>query len=760
MPFSNRPETGGYTQNMQHYTVLQERFALLRCMSDTALGKLYWAQDLKQPPATTDNANLFIFSIAPNLAQNIAFEQALKQVISSYQHPAIGVPQIIDNGKETNGTRWLALKNMSGLLLAERLHEVDERGLPLHDTLTLLNKLLDGLAQQRPEGIFGYIEPGVILLNDKAPCFLNAPVAAALRLTNAGSAENNRPTLHSRYISPEVLLGDVPTAADDTFSLACIAYQLLQGQPPYGVHSTLEAAVRNVHPLPIRKLSPDAGQALQQGMNLHRAARQPTPQTLLNALNHKSRKKLLLPVASLALGCVAALGTYQLLSKWATTPTAPTTTVAVAPKPPEPVEPPAPEVPPPQVQPLPDKDPPQYELEQLAKEAHERTEADKKAGDTIPTSETGTPEATTIGQLLELTTDAIRKGQLISEGPDKLGALDYLRKVRALEPENTTAQKLLTQVVNDQQAEAEALIANMSFDEAGNILAVSDKLITEFNLSDNLPRQVKLDNAVRERKPLQPPVSTTDSATPSSTTTSPSPAAEPAKTDDKAAAVEDTKKAQEQALVALRKGNTEKARTYLDQSKSLITKFELTSLVEAQIALEKRFSETKTTMGISATNEENTKKEPTTTAVNPSASMPSSMPLPNPETSTLVRPRITMTPVENSPSAPVPTVIPNERNAAEQNSPEFVSLPKAEEQTTAPQTMPVPVEVSTPVATPVPVTPPVNHQVAKPAPKRVVSAVASTPVTNPNPSTQVPEIMEVPLEDIDAALPNPDTKQR
>ena len=58
--------------------------------------------------------------------------------------------------------------------------------------------------------------------------------------------------------------------------------------------------------------------------------------------------------------------------------------------------------------------------------------------------------------------DAIRKGDAT--------AVDYLRKAIALEPENTKTQKLLAQMINDQHSEAETLLTAGNLDEASTAI--------------------------------------------------------------------------------------------------------------------------------------------------------------------------------------------------------------------------------------------------------------------------------------------------
>ena len=803
MPFSNRPETGTTIEPMQNYTVLAERYALLRCMAETALGKLYWAQDKQHSQHNGANANVLIFTVLPALAQQATFEQALRQVLPNYQRADTSNPVVVNHGKTANGIRWFAIQNITGMLLSERLLELDERGMALADAYPLLEDLTEALACQRPLGIFGYLEPGAVLLSDSGPLLLAAPVASALRIANTTNSEPFRQTLYSRYLSPDILLGVTPTAADDTFSLACIAYHLLQGQPPFGVHSPLEAVVRNISPLPSRKLPQTVWTALQQGLSMQRAARQPDPMTLLQALQSRSQKKFLLPVAALVAASAVAFTTYHLLSNWQDKPAAvmPEVTAQSAPTP-EPTTPPAntllvdeksaPEVP--------DKEAPQFEIDQLAAEAKERAEADQKAGDVVATDEAAA-QTTSIGKLLESATEAIRKGQLLSDNPDKPAAVDYLRKLRTLEPENATAQKLLTQMVNDQQAEAEALLADKRLDEASQLLSTADKLITEFSLNDNLSRQVKLETEINEQKRQQtlekenPAINastetdkptTTDKPIADNTTTTPA-------TEDKSAYINDAKQAQEEALAYLRKGNTSKARTYLDQSQSLISKYQLDKLVEEQIALEKRFRETPDTASITASSQEQGKPNDSTsnkavndtstgnkitaanktdsqTASQTESTQPVERPVPNPT-------RNTVTVVSTVPPSEPVVSSANRSATAETAAPEFVSLPNTEQKgavtaaTTEVSLSPdIPVREATttelpPIQLDVPPARPQrsNRVAVVPAnaaqsPDAGVEVTASPPASNPRNmarSTHVPDLIELPIESIDANLPNP-----
>lgn len=607
MPFSNQP-SATVSKVQPDLPTLQERYALRRCMADTALGKLYWAQDLKHGQNGSSQGNVLVFTLLPALAQNPVFEQVFGHILPTYQKPAPGMPLVSDDGKTTDGTRWMVMQNIGGMLLSERLAELDERGMPFADVMELLDNLATALANQRPEGIFGYLEPGTVLLGEKIPCLLTAPVVGALRAAyNSNPSDRTRQTLHSGYISPEVLLGDLPTPEDDTFSIAAIAYHLLQGEAPFGKQSTLEATVRNLSPSALRKLRPDAWQALQQGLNLKRTARPKTPNALLRTLQRKQKPKLLLPVAALVAASAAAFTSYHLLSSFGSSEQA--------------------------VTPALDQASVQREADKLAAvQSAALAEAERLAA--AQAQQASTSDFNT---LLEQAATAIRSGKLTSDNPDQPAAVDYLRKAVALQPDDTKLQKLLAQMINDQHSEAETLLTAGKLEDASKVLATADRLITEFTLADSLKRQVSLETEVEQAKrkaalTAEPGVATTLPPDTTASTTLPPGSLDETTTqvleraqraidygnlnssDERSESAiaylrplldKDPKHAearklletlvaqqQDKASSAMRKRDSNTARTWLDDSQSLIGKYQLDDLVEEQIALEKRYRET------------------------------------------------------------------------------------------------------------------------------------------------------------------------
>jgi hypothetical protein len=85
------------------------------------------------------------------------------------------------------------------------------------------------------------------------------------------------------YISPEVAQGLPPIAQDDSFSIACIAYQLLQGTAPFACLSSLAALTQHKQPAPLLHLKSETRASLQRALSLHRVDRQASAYELVHA---------------------------------------------------------------------------------------------------------------------------------------------------------------------------------------------------------------------------------------------------------------------------------------------------------------------------------------------------------------------------------------------------------------------------------------------------------------------------------------------
>jgi serine/threonine protein kinase len=86
------------------------------------------------------------------------------------------------------------------------------------------------------------------------------------------------------YASPEVLSGETPDRRDDVFSFACVAYELLTGQHPFGRQSSLQARDEAKIPPRAWNLSTSQWLSLLSALSWKREQRPATVEDLLTRL--------------------------------------------------------------------------------------------------------------------------------------------------------------------------------------------------------------------------------------------------------------------------------------------------------------------------------------------------------------------------------------------------------------------------------------------------------------------------------------------
>jgi hypothetical protein len=192
---------------------------------------------------------------------------------------------------------------------------------------------------------------------------------------------------------------------------------------------------------------------------------------------------------------------------------------------------------------------------------------------------------------------------------------------------------------------------------------------------------------------------------------------------------------QENASAAMRKRDTEKARTALDNSQTLIGKYKLDSLVEEQIALEKRYRET-LAMGVFVPGTE----EPAATSANkPTDTKATEKPA--------VAPQETENPEAAAAATPAPAPVEEVRVPAD------IPVQDAAPSTATSELPPIQLDAPPPTTRPAPIPPPPANNVTFEIP---VTDADNADVANPNGNTftpDVPNLMELPLDSITNSPP-------
>jgi serine/threonine protein kinase len=236
---------------------LAGRYAFERELGRGGMASVYLARDL------TRDKYVAVKVLLPELAVTLGQERFLREIDvgTALQHPRI--VGVLDSG-QADGLLYYVMPFVDGASLRERLNR--EKQLPVDDTIKIAQQVADALAYAHSKGVIHRdIKPENILLDATGAMVADFGIARAVSvaggetLTRTGMAVGT-PT----YMSPEQAMGskDV-TPESDVYSLACVVYELLAGQPPFTGPTAMALLARhsldNVPSLKIvRNTIPDA----------------------------------------------------------------------------------------------------------------------------------------------------------------------------------------------------------------------------------------------------------------------------------------------------------------------------------------------------------------------------------------------------------------------------------------------------------------------------------------------------------------------
>jgi len=169
-----------------------------------------------------------------------------------------------DYGQTEGGELFAVMERLAGENLSDRLRRFRQRGRPLHsaEVLKIAVSVLKSLAEAHGHGLVHRdIKPGNIIFHrmgdDEAVKLVDFGLVriAGSELTGAGHSMGT-PT----YMSPEVAGGHEVDPRSDIYSLACVMYQCICGEPPFAGRDQV-IAVMKAHmfeePKPLRRRVPN-----------------------------------------------------------------------------------------------------------------------------------------------------------------------------------------------------------------------------------------------------------------------------------------------------------------------------------------------------------------------------------------------------------------------------------------------------------------------------------------------------------------------
>ena len=210
-------------------TLFANRFELDRVAGSGGMGTVYRARDRY----TGDFVALKLLHKSASSAEEGDRFGREAQLLAQLRHP--GIVCYVAHGQAGDGQRYLAMHWLAGEDLGQHLRRSGP--LQLRDCMLLLTRIASALAVAHQQGIIHRdLKPGNIMLRDGdlgQPVLLDFGIARR----QVGSQAMTRTGLvvgTPAYMAPEQTRGVRElTAAADVFSLGCVLYECLAGEPPF-----------------------------------------------------------------------------------------------------------------------------------------------------------------------------------------------------------------------------------------------------------------------------------------------------------------------------------------------------------------------------------------------------------------------------------------------------------------------------------------------------------------------------------------------
>ncbi|TMB86281.1 MAG: hypothetical protein E6J45_14150, partial [Chloroflexi bacterium] len=244
------------------YAALADRYRIERELGRGGMATVFLAHDLKH------DRPVALKVLHADLARVVGPDRFLREIHLSarLQHPHIVV--VHDSG-EAEGQLWYTMPYVEGGTLRDRL--LREKQLPVEDALRITSEVADALQYAHQHGVIHRdIKPENILLSGAADrdhaMVTDFGIARILspeldqRLTDSGISIGT-----PQYMSPEQAMAERDIdARTDVYSLGCVLYEMLTGEPPYtGPSPQAVLAKRLSEPVPHLRTGRDVSPALE-----------------------------------------------------------------------------------------------------------------------------------------------------------------------------------------------------------------------------------------------------------------------------------------------------------------------------------------------------------------------------------------------------------------------------------------------------------------------------------------------------------------
>lgn len=217
---------------------LSGRYRIDRPLGQGGMAFVYLAHDVKH------EREVAVKVLKPELSATIGAERFLREirVAAQLQHP--NILALYDSG-EADSFLYYVMPFVQGESLRDKLNH--ERQLPIEEALRFTREAAEALGYAHSRGVVHRdIKPENILIQGGHALVADFGIAKAVQSASAQKlTETGMAVGTPHYMSPEQSLGGELDGRSDQYSLGCVLYELLIGQPPFDGPNAMAVIARH-----------------------------------------------------------------------------------------------------------------------------------------------------------------------------------------------------------------------------------------------------------------------------------------------------------------------------------------------------------------------------------------------------------------------------------------------------------------------------------------------------------------------------------
>lgn len=220
--------------------VLGDRYSLGEMIGTGGMADVYIGKDLRLSRAVA------IKILRSDLARDPSFVARFRKeafAAAGLNHP--GIVAVYDSGDE-NGDSYIVMELVTGQTLRDLTREGES--ISVDRALRIVSGVLEALEYSHSNGIVHRdIKPANIMMTESGDIkVMDFGIARALDDIGATMTNTWNVVGTAQYLSPEQATGEVADRRSDIYSVGCLLYELLTGQPPFTGDTPVSIAFQHV----------------------------------------------------------------------------------------------------------------------------------------------------------------------------------------------------------------------------------------------------------------------------------------------------------------------------------------------------------------------------------------------------------------------------------------------------------------------------------------------------------------------------------